>query len=109
MKKAPFGAVFGVFGLLYARNASEVTCGGFYGKIDTIGDVVVVSGWKVGKLRQNEVEVVARLAELHRLYFVRIGENSRPLVSAGGEAHHINIAAAIVEDVTAHAVALDVV
>ena len=96
MKKAPFGAVFGVLGLLYAQSASEVTSGGFYGKVDTIGDVVVVSGWEVGELRQDEVEVVARLAELHRLDFVGIGENSRPLVSAGGEAHHINIAAAIV-------------
>ena len=82
MKKAPFGAVFGVFGVLYAQIASEVTSGSFYGKVDAIGDVVVVSGGKVGELRQNEVEVVARLAEFHRLYFVRIGENSRPLVSA---------------------------
>lgn len=86
MKKAPFGANFGVLGLLYAQSASKVADRRFHGKIDAVGDVVVVSCWKVGKLRQNEVQVVARLAELHRLYFVGIGKDARPLVSSRSKA-----------------------
>ena len=87
----------------------QITLRGFHGKIDAIGDVIVVAGGEVGKFRQNEVDIVACLAELHRLYFVSVGKNARPFVSAGREADNINIAVSIVENVTAYAVALDVV
>ena len=93
----------------YKKNQLQITLSGFHGEIDTIGDVVMVAGGKVGEFRKYEVDIVARLAEFHRLYFVGIGKNTRPFVSAGREANNINVAVAIVENVTAYAVTLYVV